>query len=613
MPEKPEVVVNEKDKAANLIETKEKYIFIQDNQSLEKIIPLIEKAKFVGLDTETTSLDPHTAKLLLLQLATEDGTWVIDCHRVNLEPLKAVLEADRPLKIVQNAKNDYKMMKVQAGITLGTMFDTMLAERLITCGISREISLRTIAEKYLGLNLDKEIRKSFIDYYSPGKKIVYTDEQLKYAAQDADILLPIFQKQFKQLKEDELLETAKLEFNLVPVVGDMEIRGSLIDKAKWHAHTEELKIKRNEINKDIQKDLRHLNSYSQVDLFGNEVDAFNLDSPLQLLTVFKRLGVDLPNTSEASLQKIDHPLAKKLLEYRGFEKMITAFGESILEKINPKTGRLHPDFMQLGADTGRFACNNPNLQQIPAGSEFRSCFIASPGYKLITADYSQIELRIMAEVSEDPAFLQAFNSDVDLHTLTASQMFRIPVEEVSKDRRFQAKSINFGLMYGRGPASLAVQIGLTVDESRKLLDVYFKTYRRVKKWLDDVGKLAVRQGYIRTLGGRKRIFQLPDRDNPDYDRLISSIDRQGKNTPIQGTSADITKYALIYISKVFKEKGYDAYLIHTVHDEIVSEAREDIADEVAKVVEEQMIVAGQKLLKQVPIKVDVHVADIWTK
>lgn len=595
------------------VKTIQKYQLIEDTDSLVKILPELELAKTIGVDTETTSLDPHTAKLLLLQIATEENSWVIDCLKADIEPLRAILEADRPLKIVQNAKNDYKMLKVQAGITMGNMFDTMLAERLITCGISREISLKTIAEKYLGLNLNKEVRKSFIDVYTPGRTLVYSEEQLMYAAQDAQIMIPIFKKQFQKMREDDLIETAKLEFNLVPVVGDMEIRGSLLDKKRWRAHTEELKIKRDEINKDIQNDLRHLTVYSQVDLFGNEVDSINLDSPLQLLGAFKKLGVELPNTSEASLQKIDHPLAKKLLEYRGFEKMITSFGESILEKINPKTGRLHPDFMQLGADTGRFACNNPNLQQIPAGSEFRSCFIASPGYKLITADYSQIELRIMAEVSEDPAFLEAFNSDVDLHTLTASQMFRIPVDEVDKNRRFQAKSINFGLMYGRGPTSLSVQIGLSVDESRKLLDVYFKTYRRVKRWLDDIGKTAVRQGYIRTLGGRKRIFVLPDRDNPEYDRLIASIDRQGKNTPIQGTSADITKYALIYIAKELKEKKLDAYLIHTVHDEIVSEAREEIADEVAHVVEDQMIEAGKRLLKQVPIKVDVHVADMWTK
>lgn len=589
------------------------YQLITTNQELERIVPELEREQTLGLDTEGNKLDPLTAKLFLLQIATKDKAFVIDCQKVDLTPLKPVLEAERPLKIAQNAKFDYSLLKAQAGITLGSVFDTMLAERVITCGISRETSLRALADKYLGLKLDKTIRDSFADPTNPALHGKFTKEQLDYAARDALILHDIFKKQFALLQEEELIDTAKLEFQVVPVVGDMELRGSLIDQKRWRSHIAELLGKRDNINREIQTDLRHLTDFSQVDLFGNETDSINLDSPLQLLEAFKKLGVELPNTSEATLSKIDHPLAKKLLEYRGYEKMITSFGESILEKIHPLDNRLHPDFLQLGADTGRFACNNPNLQQIPAESGFRSCFIASSGYKLITADYSQIELRIMAEVSQDPAFLEAFNKDIDLHTLTASQMFRIPIESVDKEKRFQAKSINFGLMYGRGPASLGLQIGLSMEESRKLLDVYFATYKKVKRWLDDVGRDVVRHGFARTLAGRKRLFSLPEKTDPDYQKLIGSIERAGKNMPIQGTSADITKYALVYIAKKIKEENLDAFLIHTVHDEIVTEAREDIAEDVAKMVEDQMIAAGQKLLKSVPVKVDVNISDVWEK
>lgn len=589
------------------------YKLITTTEELLKIIPSLEAEQVIALDTEGNKLDPLTAKLLLLQLAIKDKTYVIDCQKVDISPLRSVLESDRPLKIAQNAKYDYSILKAVTGITLGTMYDTMLAERIITCGISRDISLRSLADKYLGMKLDKTIRESFTDPRNGALQGKFTKEQLDYAARDAIILLDIFKKQFKTLQEEELIETAKLEFSVVPVVSEMELKGSLIDQKKWRAHIDELVTKRNAINKEIQTDLRHLTTYNQVDLFGNEADSINLDSPLQLLEAFRKLGMDLPNTSEATLAKTNHPLAKKLLEYRGYEKMITAFGESILEKIHPKDGRLHPDFIQLGADTGRFACNNPNLQQIPAESGFRSCFIASDGYKLITADYSQIELRIMAEVSEDPVFLKAFKEDVDLHTLTASQMFRIPLEEVDKDKRFQAKSINFGLMYGRGPTSLGLQIGLGLEESRKLLDVYFSTYKKVKKWLDNMGRDALRYGYARTLAGRKRMFILPDRSDPDYQKLIGSIERQGKNMPIQGTSADITKYALVYIADTIKKNRIDAHLIHTVHDEIVTEAKADVAEEVARMVEEKMIEAGKKLLKLVPVKVDVHIADCWEK
>lgn len=593
--------------------TEIKYSFIQTERELQEILPEIEQETIIALDTEGNAYDPHTAKLLLLQIATKNKVFVVDCLKVDISPLSYILEATRPLKIVQNAKFDYSLLAVQAGIKMGNLFDTMLAERIITCGVSREISLKTLAEKYLGLRIDKSVRE---DFYSPGNPATmgkFTKEQLDYAARDAQVLREIFEKQYRQLQEDKLIETAKLEFAVVPAVAEMEIKGSLINQEKWRAHIKELEKKRDEINKEIQDDIRYLAPYTQVDLFGNESDTVNLDSPLQLLQVFKKLGEDLPNTSEGTLHKSSHPLAKKLLEYRAYEKMITAFGETILEKIHSKTGRLHPDFLQLGADTGRFACNNPNLQQIPADSGFRSCFIATPGYKLITADYSQIELRIMAEVSEDPAFLRAFQENIDLHSLTASQMFRVPLGKVNKDKRFQAKSINFGLMYGRGPVSLSSQIGLSVEEAKKLLDVYFASYKKVKRWLDDVGRTATRTGEVRTLGGRRRLFSLPEKGHPDYEKLLAAIERQGKNMPIQGTSADITKHALAYIFKEFTERKLDAYLIHTVHDEIVAEAREDIVEDVAKLVDAQMVKAGEKLLKKVPVKVDIHISDCWEK
>jgi DNA polymerase-1 len=594
-------------------DTKVKFDFIKTDAQLLKALQEIEKSTIIGIDTEGNKFDPFTAKLLLLQIATKDKVFVFDCTKIDISPIRHALEAERPLKVVQNAKFDYSLLKAQSGIKLGNIFDTMLAERLLTCGISREISLKTLAEKYLNLRIDKTIRESFYDPASPTLRGEFSTDQLEYAARDAWVLLDIFEKQYNLLKEEDLVETAKLEFAIVQVVAEMELRGSLIDTQKWRSHIHELEKKRDQINKEIQDDIRHLSPYSPMNLFINVSDTVNLDSPIQLLEVFKKLGEDIPNTSEATLRRSTHPLAKKLLEYRAYEKMITAFGETILEKINKVTGRLHPDFLQLGADTGRFACNNPNLQQIPADSGFRSCFVATPGYKLITADYSQIELRIMAEVSEDPAFLKAFNEDLDLHALTASQMFRVPLDRVGKDKRFQAKSINFGLMYGRGPVSLSSQLGLSVDEAKKLLEVYFGSYKKVKRWLDNIGRQAIRDKEVRTLGGRRRMFTIPERAHPEYDKLVSAIERQGKNMPIQGTSADITKYALAYIYQELNKKNLDAYLIHTVHDEIVAEAREDIVDEVAKMIEEQMVRAGRRLLYKVPVKVDIHISDCWEK
>ncbi len=424
-------------------------------------------------------------------------------------------------------------------------------------------------------------------------------------------MFPIYEAQRDRLQKEQLEKIASLEFGLVPVVSEMELRGFLIDVEKWRQVIADYRKKAQEIDRKMQEELRPYSRSTQKDLFGNHANVVNLNSPSQIMEAFRRVGLDLPSTGEEILARYDHPLAKLLLEYRESEKIISAFGENLLEKINPKTGRIHPDYMQIGADTGRFACSNPNLQQIPTDSMFRSCFIASPGNNLVIADYSQIELRIMAELSEDPVFMKAFKEDQDLHALTASQMFNIPIDQVSKEKRFQAKSINFGLMYGRGARSLAVQLGVSEDESRRLLDKYFKQYHRVKTWLDNISRDAIRRGYSTTLGGRKRYYEKVASDDPSYDRQVSYIERQGKNTPIQGTSADITKMALVNLRQRIRKEGLAAVPIHTVHDEIVVEAPVSEAKQTAKIVKEEMVRAGEVLLKKVPVKVDVVVSDIW--
>ena len=257
---------------------------------------------------------------------------------------------------------------------------------------------------------------------------------------------------------------------------------------------------------------------------------------------------------EATLVKYDHPAVKKLLEYRGFEKTLSAFGENVLGLINPKTHRIHPDFNQHGADTGRFSCTKPNVQQIPATSDFRKCFIASSGYKLVTCDYSQCELRILAELSGDEGFVTAFRSGGDLHTLTASQMFGVPVDQVQKPQRSAAKAINFGLAYGMGPGGLAPRLGVSLDEAKELIARYFQAYPGVQKWLEKAGKDSVRNGYSLTTIGRKRFYNIPDenlkqRDPDEWRKQIASIERQGKNSPIQGCVVGSTRILV-------RNKGY---------------------------------------------------------
>jgi len=584
---------------------------INDPKRMAEVIQLLLKETVIAVDTETTGLDPYTNDLLLLQIATHEHGYIFDMaggsnggKKLDVHPLKRVLEHPDILKLLQNAKFDYKMLMQQTGIALNNIYDTMLAERVLTSGISREVSLKNIANKYLGRPIDKTEQKSFIGM-TPGSP--YSQSQLEYAIRDVHVLFPLWEAQKPQLKKHKLERTVQLEFECVPAVGDMELAGVKIDETKWRHIIEAVKVLRDEAAGELHALLAP--ATLQATMLG--VSSINLNSGQQLIEVFGRLGVALPDTSEGTLTKFDHPAVKKLLEYRTHEKTLSAFGENMLLLIHKKTGRIHPNFNQHGADTGRFSASEPNVQQIPATSEFRECFIPEAGYKLITCDYSQAELRILAQLSEDPAFIEAFVSGGDLHQLTASQMFQVPVEEVTKQQRGQAKAINFGLAYGRGSGSLAVQLGVDVDEAKRLIDTYFKAYSGVQRWLDGAARLGVRKLYSETPIGRKRFFTKPDPASPDFNAQRAAIERQAKNAPIQGANADMTKYALVALRDSLRD--YPARIVNTVHDEIIVEAREDVAEIVCQIVEQEMIRAGQKILTLVPVKADAHIGDYWSK
>lgn len=584
------------------------YEYVTTQAGLAKAAAELSDRKLISIDIEGDGLDPLTLKLLLVQIGTEEKAYVFDAQ-LDFSPLKNLFENDKILKLLQNGKFDYAALKYIKNIEIANIYDTMIAERLLTTGIIRENSLAAIAKKYLGVTLDKDYES--YNWQEVSRSGHVGAKHLKYAALDVLVLFPIFKKQFEALKREGLLPVSKLEFRLIPVVAEMELRGLQVDIKKWKENIDLLKARRQEIAAQIQAELKPFYKIQQVNLFGREDDVLNLNSPVQILEAFRKLGIDIGSTGEAVLKKIDHPVARLMLQYRECEKLISAFGDNFLEKVHPKTGRVHPDFMQIGADTGRFACSNPNLQQIPQDSAFRSCFIAGLGYKLIVGDYSQIELRIMAELSSDKTFLQAFEKGEDLHTKTALNMYGVSLERVDKKMRTAAKTINFGLMYGRGAGSIGAQIGVSVDEAKMMLDKYFKAYAGVKKWLDLSGREALQKGYSTTLAGRKRWYVLPEKSDPNYERLLANIERQGKNTPIQGASADITKYALVAIHDRIRKEGLDAHLIHTVHDEIVAEAKESQAERVRDLVEDEMRKAGQLLLKKVKVEVDVKVRDVW--
>lgn len=602
------------------------YEHITSAGQVDSALEELEKAKVVGIDIESTGLDPYTSTLLLVQIGTEEKSYIFDARAINLKEAKRFrefLENPKTLKIFHNGKFDYKHIKIHTGAIVGNMYDTMLAEVILNAGLGKGYySLKDLSKKYTGYEMKKEIRGTFEGVVS-GTKI--NVDQLKYSALDTLILFPIFDQQLVKLKQENLLNVAKLEFSATRAVGEMELKGIYINEEKWRDIMKHLSEKRNVIAHEFQEAIRPLYSQNMIDLFGNHADTININSQQQLMDLFNnKLMLNLPSTGDAILALNSHPVVKLLRNYRGYEKLLSAFGDSLLSKINPVTKRLHPEFNQLGTATGRFSCNNPNLQQIPRNSEeapFRTCFNPMPGYKLVTADYSSFEMRILAELSGDKKMITALNDGLDIHSYTASLMFNVPYSEDFKkkypDLRQIAKPIGFGLMYGMGSVGLAGRLEnetgkpVSKEQGEDYMNRYFASYPSVKDYLERIAKKAVREGYSTTPLGRKRWYEKPEKNDPDFRKKVSRIEREAKNHPIQGTNADAVKYALIFLNDRMSKEGIDGGLTLTVHDEIVSEIRDDQAEYWAKVQSDEMVRAAELFIKKVKIKSDPFVGDVW--
>jgi DNA polymerase I-like protein with 3'-5' exonuclease and polymerase domains len=596
------------------------YEYVTTVEHANKVIDLLFKEKVIGVDVESTSLEPYTGTLLTLQIGTDKISYIFDARKLpmkEMQNLKDLLEDKKIIKILHNGKFDYKYTKVHTGIRIDNIYDTMLAEVVLNAGIGKGFySLKSLALKYADVNMDKAVRTTFLNV-TPHQE--FTEDQLRYGAIDTLILFPVFEAQVKRLKKENMLHIAKLEFVSTRVVGEMELNGLYLDEKRWRGIIKNLEKRRDELAIEFQNAIRPFYNCNAVDLFGNYSDCININSQSQLLNLFNdKLHLDMPSTGVAELDKVDHPIVNLLKQYRGYEKLVSAFGDKLLDKINPVTHRIHPEFNQLGAATGRFSCNNPNLQQIPRNSEeapFRECMNPEPGYQLVTADYSSMEMRILADLSDDQMFIKALNDGLDLHSFTASLMFGIEYTPDFKKKhpkeRQAAKAINFGLMYGMGAGSLARQIGVSPEEGNEYMEKYFKSYPSVRDFLAKQAHDAVKKGFSTTPMGRKRYYNVPEKSDPEYRRKISSIERRAKNHPIQGTNADAIKYALVYLQERAEKEGIDARLVLTVHDEIVSEVRNDQAEYWAKVQSDEMIRAAKLFVTKVPIISDPFVGQVW--
>lgn len=556
-------------------------------------------AKVIAVDTETTGLDPHTCEIRLIQLAAEDlPVLVIDCFSflpAGRELLKFVLSTSA-VKVFQNAKFDLQFL-MALDIFPPLIFDTMLAAQLLrSSGGPSQSSLKMLAQHYLKEELDKEEQTS-------NWQGNLTEGQILYAARDAEILLRLRKVMLPKILENRLTQIAEIEFRCVKAIAHLEYQGIYLDRQKW----QELYAK---TEKERQAALDQLYTYVekpqlQMSLWGEDVAIHqNFESNQYILSVLHEHGIPVTATAKQDLYPHRrHPIVKALIAYRKATKSISAFLQPFTTMIHPVTGRLHPHYGQISAWSGRMSCWNPNIQQIPRDAEFRRCFAAPPGRKLILADYSQIELRVAAQISGDVRMISAYQKGEDLHLLTASLVAHKPMEEITPQERQAAKAVNFGLIFGMGAPGLrqyAQQnygVDMSLEQATEFRERFFKAYTGISRWHRAIKAHLPEEG--RTLAGRKFVYY-EKAGLPGY-----------YNTPVQGTAADIVKKALGLL--VERLTGTDVYIVGIVHDEILLESPEEDSHTVAALLKSTMEDAADSILPRVPTKVNVLISESWAE
>ncbi|WP_460315912.1 DNA polymerase [Thermus oshimai] len=539
-----------------------------------------------GFDLETTGLDPHRDRIAAVSfyLPGEGAAYVLDLNTLPLEPVLELF-GETPNLVGHNLGFDLSFLMAQ-GVYLrpqgGSVWDTGLVDQVLGAR-ARMRALKDLAAE-VGVTLDKDLQVS--DWTGP-----LSEDQVRYAGLDAWSAWAVAEAQRPRVRVEGLEEVVGLEMAALPAVALMRLKGVPFDPEVWEGAAREAEEERERILRDLQ-------GYGD-DLFS---EGPNWDSPKQVLHLFRRLGVDLADTREETLAGVDHPLARALLRYREVQKRLSTYGRDWGKWIHPRTGRVHPEWRQIGAETGRMACARPNLMQVPRDPLYRRAFRPGEGRVLVKADYSQIELRIAAEISGDRAMLAAYREGQDLHVLTASRVLGKPPGEVTKEDRQLAKAVNFGLVYGMGARSFQVYaktgygVDLTLEEAERLRTLFFKTYPGLRAWHRQQPE---GEAEVKTLAGRKR------RTGRFTEKL---------NTPVQGTGADGLKLALALLYGRLVGKGLQdrVFPVLAVHDEIVLEAPTELAKPAALLLKnamrEGMKAAG---LKEVPVEVEVGVYRDW--
>ncbi|WP_274371064.1 DNA polymerase I [Morganella morganii] len=597
----------------------ENYETILDEEALNRWADILREAGEFAFDTETDSLDNLSARLVGMSFAAKAGhaAYVPIGHdyldapdqlltEQVLRVMKPILEDEKIRKIGQNLKFDRGIMENYGVELRGIAFDTML-ESYVLNSVAGRHDMDSLADRHLNYKTT-----TFEDIAGKGKKQltfnqIPLEEAANYAAEDADITLLLHQALYPQLEaEKSLLHVYQdIEMPLVPVLSRMERTGVLIDANVLAAQSVELTARLDELEKQA---------------FAIAGEEFNLSSPKQLQTIlFEKLNLPVvkktpggaPSTNEEVLEELadNHELPRVILEHRSLSKLKTTYTDKLPLMVDPKTRRVHTSYHQAVTATGRLSSRDPNLQNIPVrtdeGRRIRQAFIAREGYCIMAADYSQIELRIMAHLSQDKGLLKAFAEGKDIHRATAAEVFGVPLDDVTADQRRSAKAINFGLIYGMSAFGLARQLGIPRGEAQRYMDLYFERYPGVLDYMAGTREHAAEKGYVETLEGRR--LWLPEINSRNGMRR-KAAEREAINAPMQGTAADIIKKAMIAVDDWLQKENIDALMIMQVHDELVFEVRKEQQAEMAEKIR-GLMEAAMKL--DVPLKVEAGVGANW--
>lgn len=595
---------------------------VSDDKSLGKLAHALGQSERISFDTETTSTDPMRARLVGISLAVKEGEgWYIPVGHVGADqlPLEQVIKTIRPAlenerisKVGHNAKYDMAMLARHGIHVRGLNFDTMVAEFLIEPG-SRTLGLKGLAWSRLGVEMTQ-----IEELIGKGKKQITMDQvpveqAASYAAADADISLRLRARQEPELREKGLWKLfAEVEMPLVPVLMGMEMTGVLIDVPYLHEMSGTLTQRLKGIEREIYT------------LAGQD---FNINSTQQLADVlFGKLGLKATGRRKTSSGKestaVDvleslrgqHPVIELVLEQRQLSKLKGTYIDALPELVNAETGRVHTSFNQAGAVTGRVSSSEPNLQNIPIrtdlGRQVRRAFIASPGNVLMSADYSQVELRILAHLCGDPGLRNAFARGEDIHATTAAAIFGVPLVKVTSDQRRIAKAVNFGLAYGQGAFGLAQTTGLSNADAQKFMAAYFERFAHVQQYVEETKHKAATLGYVETVMGRRRYFPILQSKERDARTQIArrAAERECINMPVQGSAADIMKVAMLRVHTNLKSQMSSVKMTLQVHDELVLEVPAREAKQAGELVREAMEGAFPMT---VPLKVDVKTGRNW--